>query len=152
MSECQSDDLTARDWKECGCGLTHLCPPKKGVSDPPDVVVGEPSPKFRYCFDLDGTLCDTEGMDYWNARPRPAMIALVNALYDAGHHVEIRTGRGYTTGLAGEWALASVQLRQWGCRVTKVGQKPSADVIFEDRKSTRLNSSHSAKSRMPSSA
>ena len=40
-----------------------------------------------YCFDLDDTLCRTEGMDYENAKPIQKRLDRVNKLYDEGHTI-----------------------------------------------------------------
>ena len=47
---------------------------------------------MRYCFDIDGTICDTpqtkEGKpDYLNARPFPYMVERVNQLYNEGNYI-----------------------------------------------------------------
>ena len=42
-----------------------------------------------YVFDLDGTICLTEGRDYAEAVPLAERIAAVNALFDAGHTIII---------------------------------------------------------------
>lgn len=85
---------------------------------------------MRYVFDLDNTLCVTEGMDYANAKPIPERIAAVTRLFELGHHVTIDTGRA-----AEHKALTMDQLRRWGptCHVVRVGQKPPAEVYVDDR-------------------
>lgn len=158
MSECQSDYLTARDWgvghdempwekyeRECsrGVGNTPTQPePKissaeweKRFAECLAIVARKRSQTFRYCFDLDGTLCDTEGMDYEHARPRPAMIALVNALRDAGHFVLIVTGRGALSGNRAMYLRqAADQLERWGIHHQEViGTGGPYDVRFDDR-------------------
>ena len=54
---------------------------------------------MRYCFDLDGTLCDTPNNekgkpDYLNAIPFSFMVKQVNRLYNEGNHIIIMTARG----------------------------------------------------------
>ena len=49
---------------------------------------------MRYCFDIDGTLCETPNNrlgkpDYENATPIPFMIGQVNRLYDDGKYWSI---------------------------------------------------------------
>lgn len=149
MSECQSDHLTARDWgvghdevRDTGGSAfgevrSYMWDEVRGrwlPRESPSVLGGSQNQKFRYCFDLDGTLCDTDGMDYEHAKPRPAMIALVNALKDAGHTVTIITGRGMLYGNDfPERVKAVSQLASWGCRLPHVEAKTPGDVIFDDR-------------------
>lgn len=90
-----------------------------------------------FVFDLDGTLCDTEGSDYPNAQSRPERIAFVNRLYNEGHRVVIDSARGSTTGK--DWsALTLRQLREWGVRFHKcrTGVKFSGDVYIDDKAMT----------------
>ena len=35
-----------------------------------------------YCFDLDGTLCNTDGNNYKDSTPKKERIEIVNSLYD----------------------------------------------------------------------
>jgi len=49
---------------------------------------------MKYCFDLDNTLCLTEGKDYPNCKPFEDRIKIVNKLYDEGHEITIYTARG----------------------------------------------------------
>jgi len=43
---------------------------------------------MKYCFDLDGTICDTpcdpdgHNQRYWDSTPIPFMVETVNRLYD----------------------------------------------------------------------
>jgi hydroxymethylpyrimidine pyrophosphatase-like HAD family hydrolase len=37
-----------------------------------------------YCFDLDGTLCNTDGNNYSDSTPNKERIELVNKLYESG--------------------------------------------------------------------
>ena len=60
---------------------------------------------MKYCFDLDGTLCDTPMREddnkpgYLEATPIPYMIEQVNRLYDEGHRIIIQTARGRGSGI-----------------------------------------------------
>ena len=52
-----------------------------------------------YCFDLDGTFCDTDkdeghGMKYYEATPYPDRIEVVNKLWEEGHTIIVETARG----------------------------------------------------------
>ena len=51
-----------------------------------------------YCFDLDGTLCNTDGNNYKDSTPKKERIEIVNTLYDKGHTILIDTARGCVSG------------------------------------------------------
>ena len=60
---------------------------------------------MRYCFDIDGTICDTPNdengkPDYYNATPIPFMVQRINELYDEGHYIILMTARGRGSGVA----------------------------------------------------
>jgi len=89
---------------------------------------------LTYCFDLDGTLCTTEGGRYEKAKPIPEAIERVNQLYEAGHRIIIDTARGSGTGQ--DYAeLTRRQLQEWGlrCHELRCGAKIPADVYVDDR-------------------
>ena len=89
---------------------------------------------MRYCFDLDGTLCETDGMHYDQAQPIPGRIFLVNQLYHMGHHIIIETARGSGTGE--DWYERTLQqLKDWGVlfHELRTGQKIFADFYIDDR-------------------
>jgi hypothetical protein len=91
-----------------------------------------------FVFDLDGTLCVTEGMAYLDAVPDPEAIARVNALYEAGHRICVDSSRGYGAGT--DWTERTAeQLREWGVRYHKLrcGVKLPADA-YVDAKALRL--------------
>jgi len=67
----------------------------------------------NYIFDIDGTIADTPEKEYDKAEPDEAMIALVNMLYDQGHHIIIITARGTSSGI--DWEVVTKnQLKKWG--------------------------------------
>lgn len=87
---------------------------------------------MKYRFDLDGTLCRTEGMDYESAEPIWQHIDRVNVLFDAGHHITIATARGAESGKP--WReLAERQLSRWRVKYHDLRQKPFAHIIVDDR-------------------
>ena len=53
---------------------------------------------MNYCFDLDGTICNTPIINdkpaYHEANPIPFMVEQVNRLFDEGHKIIIMTARG----------------------------------------------------------
>ena len=83
-----------------------------------------------YCFDLDGTLCETKAGDYGAATPRLDRIHRVRALARAGHTIVVNTARGsmwhdFTARQLHEWAVPH--------HVLVCGAKPYADVYVDDR-------------------
>ena len=87
-----------------------------------------------YVFDLDGTLCDTEGTIYEEAKPIHKRIAKVNNLYDKGHTIIIDTARGCGSGK--NWFYYTVeQLKDWGVKfhTLRTGVKFGADVFVDDK-------------------
>ena len=87
-----------------------------------------------YCFDLDNTLCDTEGNYYENATPKEDRIALVNKLYDEGHTILIDTARGCVSGKNCIYFTIE-QLKDWGVKfhTLRTGVKFGADVFVDDK-------------------
>lgn len=86
-----------------------------------------------YCFDIDGTLCTKTDGKYDLAEPFQERIAVVNALYDAGHTIKLFTARGSTTGI--DWReLTERQMRAWNVRyhILMMG-KPEADIFIDDK-------------------
>ena len=51
----------------------------------------------RYCFDIDGTICNNTWGEYEKALPIPDRIEVVNKLYNDGHHIIYFTARGMGT-------------------------------------------------------
>jgi hypothetical protein len=87
-----------------------------------------------YVFDLDGTLCDTNGTFYENAKPIPNRISHVNKLYEDGHTIIIETARGSHSG-RNWWYFTVEQLKGWGLKfhTLRTGVKYSADFFVDDR-------------------
>ena len=95
---------------------------------------------MRYCFDFDGTLCDTPNIekgkpDYLNAIPFPFMVKQVNRLYNEGNHIIIMTARGRGSGI--DWSdLTHNQLTLWGIKYHELEpmfHKPTADIFIDDK-------------------
>ena len=94
---------------------------------------------MKYCFDLDGTICDTplrksdNKPGYLESTPFPFMVEQVNKLYDDGHKIIIMTARGRGSGI--DWTgLTIEQLNRWGVKYheLKLG-KPAYDLFIDDR-------------------
>jgi hydroxymethylpyrimidine pyrophosphatase-like HAD family hydrolase len=87
-----------------------------------------------YCFDLDGTLCQTEKVDYMRAEPFQERIERVNSLYDEGHTIIIETARGSVSGE--DWFKETKkQLKSWGLKYNflRTGMKQNADIYIDDK-------------------
>lgn len=85
-----------------------------------------------YCFDIDGTICDTEGSNYESSVPLVDVIKKINALFDAGHTIKIFTARGATSGK--DWRkFTEDHLASWGLRYHElIMGKPHADIFIDD--------------------
>lgn len=91
-----------------------------------------------YYVDLDGTICETPGMDYADAEPIWAAIEEVRRLKRAGHDVVLWSARGTMTGE--DWTeLTRRQLKRWDLLEGRdydhlsVGEKPAWDYVIDDR-------------------
>jgi cytidyltransferase-like protein len=95
---------------------------------------------MRYCFDIDGTLCDTSNNelgkpDYVNAKPIPFMVNQVNRLYDEGNYIIVQTARGKGSGID-HTELTKNQLNEWGYKYHELFPmfcKPTADIFIDDK-------------------
>ena len=96
---------------------------------------------MKYCFDLDGTICDTpmrpsdNKPGYLEATPFPFMVEQVNRLYDEGHKIIIMTARGRGSGI--DWTQLTIkQLDMWGVKYHELEpmfHKPTADIFIDDK-------------------
>lgn len=89
--------------------------------------------QITYCFDLDDTLCVTNGLDYGGSLPIIERIEKVNRLYEAGCKIKIFTARGSETGI--DWReVTQVQLNSWGVKHHElILGKPAADFYIDDK-------------------
>lgn len=95
---------------------------------------------MRYCFDIDGTLCDTPNNengkpDYVNAKPFYFMVEQVNRLYDEGNYIIMQTARGKGSGID-HTELTKKQLDDWGYKYHELFPmfcKPTADIFIDDK-------------------
>ena len=96
---------------------------------------------MNYCFDLDGTICDTpmrpsdNKPGYLEATPFPFMVEQVNRLFDEGHKIIIMTARGRGSGI--DWTQLTIkQLDMWGVKYHELEpmfHKPTADIFIDDK-------------------
>ncbi len=83
--------------------------------------------------DIDGTICQTHGIDYVKAEPLPARIDKINSLYDAGNRIVYWTARGALSGKDYSM-LTRRQLQEWGCKYHDVRfDKPAFDLLIDDK-------------------
>ena len=87
-----------------------------------------------YCFDLDGTLCNTDGNNYKDSTPKKERIEIVNTLYDQGHTILIDTARGCVSG-KNYFFFTMEQLKSWGVKfhTLRTGVKFGADIFIDDK-------------------
>ena len=107
---------------------------------------------MKYCFDLDGTICDTpcdpdgHNQRYWDSLPIPFMVETINRLYDEGHHITYFTARAMGRNSdkpideakrAAEEVLKPLTVMQldiWGCKYHElIMGKPHADLFIDDK-------------------
>ena len=96
---------------------------------------------MNYCFDLDGTICDTpmrpsdNKPGYLEATPFPFMVEQVNRLFDEGNKIIIMTARGRGSGI--DWTELTIkQLDMWGVKYHELEpmfHKPTADLFIDDK-------------------
>ena len=96
---------------------------------------------MKYCFDLDGTICDTPIRSednkpiYAESTPLPFMVEQVNRLFDEGHKIIIMTARGRGSGI--DWTQWTIkQLEMWGVKYHELEpmfHKPTADLFIDDK-------------------
>tara|TARA_R110002051_G_C8711795_1_gene495661 strand:- start:80 stop:781 length:702 start_codon:yes stop_codon:yes gene_type:complete len=89
---------------------------------------------MTYCFDIDGTITQTEKNFYKEATPDCAMIQKINSLYKEGHTIVFFTARGGTSGI--NWTdLTKKQLKKWGVKYHELimNKKPHFDLLIDDK-------------------
>ena len=87
-----------------------------------------------YCFDLDGTICDTIDKQYANAAPYLEVIKKINELYDSDNKITIFTARGGTSKIDYH-DLTLSQLTKWNVKFHELidKNKPQFDVLIDDK-------------------
>jgi len=87
-----------------------------------------------YCFDIDNTLCTTNGNDYENSKPIGFVIEEINRLYDQGNTIKIFTARGCVSKVD-HAIFTKNQLKKWGVLYHELimNHKPHFDLLIDDR-------------------
>jgi len=96
---------------------------------------------MTYVFDLDNTLCKTNGNDYLMCIPIPDRIKKVNQLFDNGNKIIIYTARGMGStnnnqieAINKYYSITETQLKNWGVKYTHLMLgKPAADHYIDDK-------------------
>lgn len=95
----------------------------------------------RYCFDVDGTICNNTWGKYGEAVPIEERIEVVNRLYDEGNYIIYFTARGMGT-CNGDLSKVNKmwynftlsQLKNWNCKFHELQLgKPNADFFVDDK-------------------
>ena len=88
---------------------------------------------YIYCFDIDETLCRTQGTNYLTSVPILDRIRKVNELFESGNIVKLHTARGSKTGV--DWReVTENQLNDWGVLYHELAMgKPYADYYIDDK-------------------
>jgi len=86
-----------------------------------------------YCFDIDNTICITDGTEYKNSKPLINRIEQVNSLKREGNKVILYTARGFVSGID-FYKLTFEQLKTWGVEFDELYMgKPDADFYIDDK-------------------
>ena len=89
---------------------------------------------MKIYVDIDGTICNTQGSNYYNSSPKQEQINKINKLYDEGNEIIYWTARGGNSGT--DWTdLTTQQLNEWGCKYHKIitNNKPPYDLLIFDK-------------------
>ena len=89
---------------------------------------------ITYCFDLDGTICNTIDKQYANATPYLEVVEKINELYDSGNKITIFTARGGTSKINYR-DLTMSQLTTWNVKFHELidKNKPHFDILIDDK-------------------
>lgn len=88
---------------------------------------------MRLCVDIDGTICETHGLDYSSASPIDEAVQALRKLNEEGHYIILFTARGSGTGIDHS-ALTIRQLASWGVPYDELHfGKPFADFYIDDK-------------------
>jgi len=88
---------------------------------------------MRYCIDIDGTICETNGMDYANSTPIQVAVNLIKKMKSEGHYIILFTARGSMTKT--DWReITLTQMNAWGVPFDElIFGKPAADIYIDDK-------------------
>ena len=93
------------------------------------------------CFDIDNTICKTDGRNYLKAKPNKFAINKINDLYNKGFYIKLFTSRymgrnkeNISKAKKQGFKMTKIQLKRWNLKYHKLmfGQ-PSYDLFIDDR-------------------
>ena len=91
---------------------------------------------MTFLFDVDGTICTTQGTDYASTTPIPEMVDTIRELHAAGHTIYFFTARGFIGGpprVKTMLRMTRKQLATWGVPFDGVYSKPHCDLLVDDK-------------------
>ena len=94
-----------------------------------------------YVFDIDGTICHTNGSSYELSVPIQSRINYVNKLYEQGNKIYFLTARGMgrtdndqQSAINELYEVTEEQLNKWGVKYHKLFLgKPAGDFYIDDK-------------------
>jgi hydroxymethylpyrimidine pyrophosphatase-like HAD family hydrolase len=97
--------------------------------------------KKKFCFDIDGVICNTVGNDYLTSKPNLKTIKTINNLYFQGHYIILFTSRymgrnkeNVINAKKQGYNFTYKQLKKWGLSFDKlIFGKPSYDIYVDDK-------------------
>jgi hypothetical protein len=97
--------------------------------------------KKKFCFDIDGVICDTVGNEYSKSKPNLKAIKIINKLYVQGHYIILFTSRymgrnkeNVINAKKQGYKFTYKQLKKWGLSFDKlIFGKPSYDIYVDDK-------------------
>ena len=91
---------------------------------------------MTFLFDVDNTICNTQGTDSASAKPIPEMVDTIRELHAAGHMIYFSTARGFMGGPSRVQTMLRMtrkQLESWGVPFDGVYSKPACDLLVDDK-------------------
>tara|TARA_B100001250_G_C19489698_1_gene652503 strand:+ start:379 stop:744 length:366 start_codon:yes stop_codon:yes gene_type:complete len=93
------------------------------------------------CFDIDNTICATEGNKYHEAKPIKIAIKKINELYKKGYYIKLFTSRfmgrnkeNIKKAKKNGYEITLKQMKKWKVKYHKlIIGKPSYDLFVDDK-------------------
>ena len=93
------------------------------------------------CFDIDNTICKTDGRNYLKAKPKKFAIKKINDLYHKGFYIKLFTSRymgrnkeNIAKAKSQGFKMTIEQLKKWKLKFHKlIFGKPSFDLFIDDK-------------------